>query len=158
MPKPKQTVFLYNHKGEYLKKFSSISEFASEYGLQENIFCNKSRGQYSALEQVILLPDTNIASTYRIGREGIRKWLAYKNNKFVGKGKEIALGALKNHGKMHKVQVFDLDGDLMATFENEYFAKIFIKPICDFPNSGNVKNGSTYPNKEGLLIKFNNLP
>ena len=116
----KQKVYHYDRDGSYVRSYDSLSEFAEDYGVQTNIFKNSGY-----IKDLVKLYDETYASTYRVGRDGIRKYERYHSSEFVGKGKALALGKVKASGKNHRVLVYDLDNELIVTFENIFIAYKF---------------------------------
>lgn len=115
----KKEVFLYDTDGKYLRKFESVSFFAREFQISENIFSIDRRKVLDVFE----FEDGRIAATYRIGREGIKKYRRYKNSVYVGQGKKTAETVLKKNGKLGLIKVYNLDNEIIAEFKNSFFAK-----------------------------------
>ena len=113
-------VFYYDAEGKFIKKFESLSDFARETGYQTNVFINSGYNK-----ETVQLKDGNFASTIRIGRDGIRELKKYLNNEYVGHGKALAKGKAKANNENYRILVYDLDGDLIATFENKFIAVKF---------------------------------
>lgn len=116
----KQKVYHYDRDGSYVRSYDSLSEFAEDYGVQTNIFKNSGY-----IKDLVKLYDDTYASTYRVGRDGIRKYEKYNSSEFVGKNKSLALGKIRASGKNYKVLVYDLDNELIITFENTFIAYKF---------------------------------
>ena len=116
----KQKVYHYDRDGSYVRSYDSLNEFAKDYGVQTNIFHNAG---YT--KELVKLYDETYAATYRVGRDGIRKYERYHSSEFVGKGKALAMGKAKANGKHCRVFVYDLDNDLVATFESTFAAYRF---------------------------------
>lgn len=138
----KQKVYEYSKKGKYLKTHESMSEFATLYGYSKNIF---AVGRYNG---IIELDHGRIASLDRIGRVGVLEFQKRKASPYVGKGKNIAEGRLWSEGRDGEIEVYDLDGDKIATFKNLFVAKKMMKLHEGF----HIDNARTiFP--DGLLLK-----
>lgn len=116
----KKKVYHYDRDGSYVRIYDSLSEFAKDYGVQINIFHNAG---YT--KELVKLYDETYAATYRAGREGVRKYERYHSSEFVGKGKAMALCKAKANGRHCRVFVYDLDQELVATFESTFAAYRF---------------------------------
>jgi len=136
--KPKEKVFIYDKKGKLIEKFSSIVLFAEHYQVPNN---------FLSLKDIRLISDTDnfFASKNRVKSQVITNLIRYNNSKFVGKNKSNALTSLKKNGGIKRVEVYDLDGDLVATFENSFYLKRMYKDVDNL--------NSVLPNKDGLIFK-----
>ena len=52
---------------------------------------------------------------------------------------------LKRQGEVKRIQVHDLDGDLVATFENSFYLRKMYRDVENL--------NSKQPNKDGLIFK-----
>jgi hypothetical protein len=52
---------------------------------------------------------------------------------------------LKKQGDLKRIEVFDLDGDLVATFENSFYLRKMYRDVENL--------NSKQPNKDGLIFK-----
>ena len=118
--KEKLKIYHYDRDGSFVRVYESVSEFARDYGVQQNMFKNSGYER-----DVVKLYDDTFAAKYRIGREGIRKYKARLNSEFVGINKALAKGKANASGDNFRILVYDLDGDKIATFENAFVAKKF---------------------------------
>jgi hypothetical protein len=136
--KAKEKVFVYNKKGKLVHKFSSIVEFADIYQVPNN---------FLSLKDIRLISDTDnfVASKNRVKSQVVINLIRYNNSKFVGKNKSNALTSIKKNGGIKKIQVFDLDGDLVATFENSFYLRRMYRDVENL--------NSKQPNKDGLIFK-----
>jgi len=112
----KVKVYLYDSKGKYIKSYEHISEFAVENNISKTVFSNKTAGEIQQLE------NGNIASLNKIGRQGVRDFLRYRNSPYTStyRGRKISEGSY--NGKC-KVEVYNLDGEKVAEFKNSYFCE-----------------------------------
>lgn len=116
--RPKSKVYLYDTDGKYLREYESISLFCREFQFSENLFSNYAGEVYE-------FEDGRVGALYKIGREGILKYRRYKSSEYTKeyRGRKIAESVLTKNGKNKEVAVYNLDGELIATFKNSYFAK-----------------------------------
>ena len=110
-------VHLYDEKSKYIRTYDSTAEFARKNGLNKNIFSYDDWLKDGVYE----FEDGYIAATYRIGKEGIRKWKAYQESPLVGTPKNIAEGKMAKSGT-GAVVLHDLDGDEIARFRSPFQA------------------------------------
>lgn len=117
MGRLKQEVYLYDTDGKYLRSFESCSEFARTFQFPENLFSRDF--------EVYEFEDGRVAATYRIGRKGIESWRRYKKSEYTKeyRGRKIAETVYKETDSLKEVELINLDGEVIATFKNEYFAK-----------------------------------
>ncbi|AGO48941.1 hypothetical protein N356_gp049 [Cellulophaga phage phi14:2] len=135
MSRPKYKVFIYDDDGKYLGDFPSMTEFAHTYNLSKNCLVNSDKNYH-------LFDDGRIAVLERMGRDKVRQLKSYISSPYVGKNKSIALGHLKD--KLNPIKLYDLDGDLIATFENSFV----MSKLTSLPT--NYKNGTL--TRDGLKI------
>jgi len=142
--RPKQEIYLYDSDGKYLRKFESSSEFCRTFQFDDNLF--------SRLDGVFEFEDLRVAATYRIGREGIEAWRRYKKSVYTKKyvGRKIAETVLNNNKIGNPLELINLDGEVIATFKNFYFAKKLLKMTdSSVPNTKNF-------NEDGLKFRYVN--
>ena len=140
-------VYEYNEKGEYTREFKSIKHFTSTYNLHYNHFSKGSVGACGVWE----FPDKRIAATYRIGKEGIREWRKRKNSPFLGEKK-----VRQKNQDSRRILVYDLDYDLIATFENEHVARIFLNLRSLRASGGGLLYSKSFSSESGLYLKYEN--
>lgn len=109
-------VHLYDSKGKYIKTYEHISEFAVENSISKTVFSNKNANETQQLD------NGNIASLNRIGKQGVRDFLRYKNSPYTSAYKGRKIAEVSNNGHC-KVEVYNLDGEKVAEFKNSYFCE-----------------------------------
>lgn len=137
-----QKVYLYDTDGKYLRSFVSCSEFARTFQFAENLFSRDF--------EVYEFEDGRIAATYKIGREGIKRWRLYKNSEYIKeyKGRKIAETVYIKNGTLRELQLINFDEEVIASFKNEYFAKKLLG--IESSSSVNLK----YYNEQGLKFRY----
>jgi len=141
---PPKKVYLYDTDGKYLQEFENSSLFCRTFGFSENLFSTENRRKDY---QVYEFEDGRVAALYRIGKDGIRKYRQYKNSPYTKNyaGRNIAESVLKKNGKVKGIAVYNLDGELVATFRNTYFYKKM---------TGQAEPPFKNFNDEGLSFKY----
>lgn len=135
--KSRERVFIYNKSGKLIEKFGSIVEFAYKYEVPNN---------FLSLKDLRIISDSGfVASKNKVKSQVVRDLIRYHKSEYVGKNKRNAMANLKKQGEIKKIEVYDLDGDLVATFENSFYLRKMYRDI------ENVN--SKQPNKDGLIFK-----
>ncbi|AGO48346.1 hypothetical protein Phi10:1_gp005 [Cellulophaga phage phi10:1] len=150
MGREKMKVYLYSEDGMYLRDFESIAEFSDHFGFSKNVFSHK----YCVSRNIYDFEDGRVASTDRIGREGVRFHKNYLSSRFVGRGKKISEKRYKETGK-GRVFIHDLDGDKIAEFKSIFqaIALTGLDESCFYIFKGR-ENKRT---KDGLIITVEKL-
>lgn len=139
-PNEKKKLYMYDSKGIFLREFESKKQFKDEYDSTYNKYDDKYG--YKVL-------NGNVLSTKRLGKRRTLEILGYYNSPFVGRVKKSAETNLDKNGTNIPVQVFDLDGDLMAEFRNSFTLKMLTN--LDMKNIGKKTNS-------GLILRYKENP
>lgn len=135
--KSRERVFVYNKSGKLIEKFSSIVDFAYKHEVPNN---------FLSLKDLRIITESGlVASKNKVKSQVVRDLIRYDKSEYVGKNKLNAMVNLKRHGEIKKIQVYDLDGDLVATFENSFYLRKMYRDIDNL--------NSKQPNKDGLIFK-----
>ena len=116
MSREKKKVYEYDQEGTYLRSHDSVTDFGKLYGLEKNI--SKRRIEYKGV--FYEFEDGRVFCLTRIGRKGVKLYKKFRRSPFVGNYK-AAYKAMTNG---FKYEVYDLDGELMATFKSDWHLKL----------------------------------
>jgi len=109
-------VYVYNDKGEFINEFESSAEFAKIYNLTQNFM---SIGNNNILDVDINFVNENTFASYkRVGRSKIVNFRKKLNSPFVRKKKP--------EKKEQVIDVFNLNGELIASFKDEFYLRAFL--------------------------------
>jgi hypothetical protein len=133
-------VFIYGYKGELIDIKNSITLFAEAYDYTKSSF---------QTNDFIFMENKGVASLNRIGRKKAREIIRRELSPFVGKSKSLHKG--KSIYKK-KVFLYDMDGDLMATFESIFHARLLTN-LSSGSFYSKLKTGSSKYTSDGILIK-----
>lgn len=122
---PKKKVYLYDQNRKYIRNYDSISDFARDNNLDENIFSNRGRTIEDVLQFKNLDDELYTAALYKIGRDGIIKYERYIKSEYtkIYRGRLISENILKKKNENGKINVYNLDNELIMSFKNLYFCK-----------------------------------
>jgi hypothetical protein len=109
-------VYVYNDKGEFVNEFESSAEFAKNYNLTQNFM---SIGNYNFLDLDINFVSKNTFVSYKkVGKSKIINFRKKINSPFVRKKKP--------EKKEQVIDVFNLNGELIASFRDDFYLKAFL--------------------------------
>ena len=135
--KIREKVFVYNKSGKLIEKFSSIVDFAYKHEVPNNFLSKK--------DLRLITESGFVASKNKVKSQVVRDLIRYHKSEYVGKNKLNAMINLKKQGDLKRIEVFDLDGDLVATFENSFYLRKMYRDVENL--------NSKQPNKDGLIFK-----
>jgi hypothetical protein len=105
----------YNPEGKYLQEYESIQEVRAKYFPDD---LGKRPLLETGKEDYFQLDNENFIANYRIGRDNLRKLEKIRNCLYC---------STNNNRDDKEIEVFNLRGELIATFKNAYITSLITK-------------------------------